>query len=36
VRYLHRGTHPVRAAIDLLLLFQLSLGSRVATLTDSS
>ena len=29
VRYLHRGTHPVRAAIDLLLLLQLSLGSSV-------
>ena len=36
VRYLHRGTHPVRAAIDLLLLWQLSLGSSVPTLTDSS
>ena len=36
IRYLHRGTHPVRAAIDLLLLFQLSLGSLVATLPDSS
>jgi hypothetical protein len=35
-RYLHRGTHPVRAAIDLLLLFQLSLGSPVDTRTDSS
>jgi hypothetical protein len=36
VRYLHRGTHPVRAAIDLLLLLQLSLGSPVGTHTDSS
>ena len=36
VRYLHRGTHPVRAAIDLLLLLQLSLGARVAAFTDSS
>ena len=36
VRYLHRGTHPVRAAIDLLLLFQLSLGSPVDTRPDSS
>ena len=36
VRYLHRGTHPVRAAIDLLLLFQLSLGSHAAALPDSS
>jgi hypothetical protein len=36
VRYLHRGSHPVRAAIDLLLLFQLSLGMSVATVTDSS
>jgi hypothetical protein len=36
VRYLHRGTHPVRAAIDLLLLFQLSLGNLRATQTDSS
>jgi len=36
VRYLHRGTHPVRAAIDLLLLFQLSLGSLAANLPDSS
>jgi hypothetical protein len=26
IRYLHRGTHPVSTAIDLLLLFQLSLG----------
>jgi len=36
VRYLHRGTHPVRAAIDLLLLLQLSLGARVPAFTDSS
>ena len=36
VRYLHRGTHPVRAAIDLLLLLQLSLGLPVAAATDSS
>jgi len=36
VRYLHRGTHPVRSAIDLLLLLQLSLGTRLASATDSS
>lgn len=36
VRYLHRGTHPVRAAIDLLLLLELSLGRPVPTVTDSS
>jgi hypothetical protein len=36
LRYLHRGTHPVRAAIDLLLLFQLSLASTVTPPTDSS
>jgi len=36
VRYLHRGTHPVRAAIDLLLLLQLSLGRPVPAVTDSS
>jgi hypothetical protein len=36
VRYLHRGTHPVRAAIALLLLWQLSLGVPVATAPDSS
>jgi hypothetical protein len=36
VRYLHRGTHPVRAAIDLLLLWQLSLGSTVTTVINSS
>ena len=36
VRYLHRGTHPVRAAIDLLLLLQLSLGMPGATVPDPS
>jgi DDE family transposase len=36
MRYLHRGTHPVRAAIDLLLLLQLSLGRTVASAPDSS
>jgi hypothetical protein len=36
VRYLHRGTHPVRTAIDLLLLLQLSLGRPVTTLLNSS
>ena len=36
LRYLHRGTHPVREAIDLLLLFQLSLGRPVFTVPDSS
>jgi hypothetical protein len=36
VRYLPRGTHPVRAAIDLLLLLQLSLGRPVPALSDSS
>jgi hypothetical protein len=36
VRYLHRGTHPVRAAIDLLLLLQLSLGTSVPAAADSS
>ena len=36
VRYLHRGTHPVRAAIDLLLLLQLSLGTSVPAVADSS
>jgi hypothetical protein len=35
VRYLHRGTPPVRAAIDLLLLLQLRLGRSVPA-TDSS
>jgi len=34
LRYLHRGTHPARTAIDLLLLFQLSLSAP--TLADSS
>ena len=36
VRYLHRGTHPVRTAIDLLLRLQLSLGSPLAASSDSS
>jgi hypothetical protein len=36
VRYLHRGTHPVRTAIDLLLLLQLSLGTSLPAVTDSS
>jgi hypothetical protein len=36
VRYLHRGTHPVRAAIDLLLLLQLCLGTSVPAAADSS
>jgi hypothetical protein len=36
VRYLHRGTHPVRAAIHLLLLLQLSLGRSAPSVTDSS
>ena len=36
LRYLHRGTHPVRAAIDLLLLLQLSLGRPLVPATDSS
>jgi len=36
VRYLHRGTHPVRTAIDLLLLLQLSLGRLGASAPDSS
>jgi len=36
LRYLHRGTHPVRTAIELLLLLQLSLGTPVATAPDSS
>jgi hypothetical protein len=36
VRYLHRGTHPVRPAIDLLLLFQLSLGNLLDIRSDSS
>jgi hypothetical protein len=36
VRYLHRGTHPVREAIELLLLWQLSLGRPLPAITDSS
>jgi hypothetical protein len=36
VRYLHRGTHPVREAIELLLLWQLSLGRSVPAVLDSS
>ena len=36
VRYLHRGTHPVRTAIDLLLLLQLSLATSAPTVPDSS
>lgn len=36
LRYLHRGTHPLRTAIDLLLLWQLSLGRPVATAPNSS
>jgi hypothetical protein len=36
LRYLHRGMHPVRTAIDLLLLFQLSLGRPVENVPDSS
>ena len=36
VRYLHRGTHPVRTAIQLHLLLQLSLGRPVPAITDSS
>ncbi|HUJ83891.1 MAG TPA: transposase [Candidatus Acidoferrales bacterium] len=36
VRYLHRGTHPVRAAIDLFRLLQLSLAPPASTRTDSS
>jgi hypothetical protein len=36
VPYLHHGTHPVRTAIDLLLLLQLSLGRPVPAVTDSS
>lgn len=36
LRYLHRGTHPVRAAIDLLLLLQLSLGTSVPAVANSS
>ena len=36
VRYLHRGTHPRRAAIDLLLTLQLSLGRPAPAHLDSS
>lgn len=36
VRYLHRRTHPVRTAIERLLLLQLSLGRPVPINTDSS
>jgi len=36
MRYLHRGAHPIRTAIELLLLLQLSLGSLTTTLPDSS
>ena len=36
VRYLHRGTHPVRTAIDLFRLLQLSLAPSAPTRTDSS
>jgi hypothetical protein len=36
VRYLHRGTHPLRTAIQLLLLLQWSLGRPVPAVTDSS
>ena len=36
IRYLHRGTHPVRTAIQLLLLLQISLGMPVAIAIDSS
>ena len=36
LRYLHRGTHPLRTAIDLLLLWQLSLGMSLAAAMDSS
>jgi len=35
-RYLHRGTHPLRTAIDLLLLWQLSLGMPLLAGADSS
>jgi hypothetical protein len=35
VRYLQRGTHPVRAAIDLLLLLQRSLATSVPAVADS-
>jgi len=36
LRYLHRGPHPLRTAIGLLLLLQLSLGMSVPAVTDSS
>ena len=36
LRYLHRGTHPVHTAADLLLLLQLSLAVRAPVITDSS
>jgi len=36
MRYFHRGTHPVRAAIDLLLHLKLSLGMPAANVTGSS
>jgi hypothetical protein len=36
LRYLHRGTHTVRTAIDLLLLLQLSLGLSSVAPTNSS
>ncbi len=35
VRYLHRGTHPERAALDFLLQLQLSLGRPANTALDS-
>jgi hypothetical protein len=34
LRYLHRGSHPVRTAIDLLRLLQL--GLSVSVVTDST
>jgi hypothetical protein len=34
LRYLHRGTHPVRTAIELFRLLQLALSLHVVT--DSS
>jgi hypothetical protein len=36
LRHLHRGTHPLRTAIDLLRLLQLSLGRSAPAVTDSS
>ena len=36
LRHLHRGTHPVRTALDLLLLWQLSLGRSAPAVSDSS